>query len=149
DLIFVPAPRMTETYIEHFLDPCPKDGVIAPHMRRTVLEMLKDDVEVVDGFSLLRSARNSDEEYLYNSGTPHWGPRAMRVTAKEVADRIARYKFGARARYGLPICKTGPGPFIWQTRLGGIDDVGYQAFTDEQRKLATGAQSTIESHVTM
>jgi hypothetical protein len=149
DLIFVPAPRMTEVYIEHFLDPCPKDGVIAPHMRRTLLELLKEDVEIVDGFSLFRSVRNSDEEYLYNAGTPHWAPRAMRVMAKEIAGRVERYKFGARARYAMPMCKTGPGPFVWQGRLGGIDDVGYQSLTDEQKKRAIAAQTTNESHVTM
>jgi hypothetical protein len=149
DLIFVPVPKMTETYIEHFLDPCPPDGIIAPHMRRLVLEMLKEDVEVVDGFSLFRSVRDTDNEYLFNAGTAHWAPRGTRVMAKEIADRIVRYKFGARARYGLTICKTSPGPFVWREHIGGIGDVGYMAMTDEQRALASAAQTTIETHVTM
>jgi hypothetical protein len=149
DLIFVPMPRMTETYVEHFVKPCPKDGVIAPHLRRTLLELLKEDVEVVDGFSLLRSVRDTDEEYLYNAGTPHWNPRAMRLTAKEIADRIARYKFGARSRYALPMLKTSPGPFVWQGHLGGIGDVGYMPMTEAQKAQATAAQTTNESHVMM
>jgi hypothetical protein len=149
DLIFAPTPKMTEVYVEHFLDPCPPDGVIAPHMRRTLLELLKEDVEVVDGPSLFRSVRDTDEEYLYNAGTPHWAPRAMRVMAKEIAGRIERYRFGARARYAIPMCKTGPGPFIWQGHLGGMHDVGYQSLTDEQQKRAIAAQTTNESHVTM
>jgi hypothetical protein len=149
DLIFVPAPRMTEVYVEHFLDPCPPDGVVAPHLRQTLLELLKEDVEVVDGFSLFRAVRNADEEYLYNAGTPHWAPRAMRVMAKEIADRIERYKFGARARYALPVCKTSPGPFLSQGHLGGIGDVGYLSLTAEQSARATAAQTTNESHVTL
>jgi hypothetical protein len=149
DLIFVPVPKMTQVYIEHFLYPCPPDGVTAPHLRRTLLELLKEDVEVVDGFSLFRAVRDTDEEYLYNAGTPHWGPRAMRVMAKEIADRIERYKFGARARYAIPICKTSPGPFIWQGRLGGIGDVGYLTLSDEQKARAIAAQTTTEPHVTM
>jgi hypothetical protein len=149
DLIFVPAPRMTEVYLEHFLNPCPPDGVIAPHLRRTLLELLKEDVEVVDGLPLFRAVRDTDEEYLYNAGTAHWGPRAMRVMAREIAGRIERYKFGARARYALPIYKTSPGPFIWQGRLGGIGDMGYLTLSDEQRARAVAAQTTNESHVTM
>jgi hypothetical protein len=73
----------------------------------------------------------------------------MRVTAKEIADRIVRYKFGARARYGLTICKTSPGPYIWREHIGAIGDVGYAAMTEEQRARATAAQTTIENHVTM
>jgi hypothetical protein len=149
DLIFVPAPRMTEVYVEHFLDSCPPDAVIAPHLRRTLLEMLDEDVEVVDGFSLFRAVRDTDEEYLYNAGTPDWAPRAARAMAKEVADRIERYKFGARARYGLPLLKTSPGPFLWKGHIGGIGAPSYESLTAEQSARATAAQTTIESHVMM
>jgi hypothetical protein len=102
DLIFVAVPKMTEVYVEHFLDPCPKDGVIAPHLRHTLHDLLSEDVEVVDGFALFRPVRAPAPDYLYNSGEAHWAPRGMRVMAKEIAERIQRYEFGTRARYALP-----------------------------------------------
>jgi hypothetical protein len=102
ELIFVPVPKMTEVYVENFVDPCPPDGVIAPHLRRALRDLLKQDVEVVDGWRLFRSLRDPDAEYLYNAAETHWSPRGMRIMAKEVAGRIERYRFSARARYGLP-----------------------------------------------
>jgi hypothetical protein len=149
DLIFVHLPRKTEVYVEHFLDPCPADGIIAPHLRRALLELLNEDVEVVDGLSLFRGVRDTDEEYLYNTSTTHWGPRGMRIMAKEIAGRIERYTFGVRARYALPIMKTGAGPFVWGGLLGGIESSGWQALSDEQKKRALAVQTTTCSHVTM
>jgi hypothetical protein len=111
DLIFVPVPKMAEIYIEHFIQPCPPDGIIAPHLRATLLEMLDAGVEVVDGFRPFRSLRDTDDEYLYFGSDTHWAPRGTRIMAKEVAERIERYKFGARARYGLPIVKASPEPY--------------------------------------
>jgi hypothetical protein len=151
DLIFVPAPKMTEVYIEHFLDPCPADGIIAPHVRHTLLELLNEDVEVVDGLPLFRSIRDADREYLYNTADMHWGFRGIRIMAKEVADRIARYKFGARARYGLPIVKAAPE----NCSIAGTSDndlclaaPGWAALTDEQRARARTAQSATFCQVT-
>jgi hypothetical protein len=61
---------------------------------------------VVDGWRLFRSLRDTDAEFLYNAAETHWSPRGMRIMAKEVAGRIERYRFGARARYGLPLFVT-------------------------------------------
>jgi hypothetical protein len=108
DLIFVPVPKLTEIYIEHFLSPCPSDGIVAPHVRQTILELLKNQVEVVDAFPLFRELRDSDKENLYLVGDTHWGPRGMRVMAKRLGDRIERYRFGAKARYAMPIKGTLP-----------------------------------------
>jgi hypothetical protein len=151
DLIFVPVPKMTEVYIEHFIDTCPPDGIIAPHVRHTLHELLDDGVEVVDGLPLLRALRDADPDYLYNAADPHWGPRATRIVAKEVADRIARYKFGASARYGVPVVKATP-------RSNSIADVsdevlsnaapGWLALSERQRALARAAESSVYSHVT-
>jgi hypothetical protein len=149
DLIFVPVPKMTEVYIEHFLDSCPPDGNIAPPVRQALLELLDSGVEVVDGWRLFRSLRNADREYLYNTADTHWAPRGMRIMAKEVADRIARYEFGARARYGMPIVRCTPGPYT--PGFKSADPTlrfGWFALTKEQRKLAETAQTTIQSQVT-
>jgi hypothetical protein len=154
DLIFVPAPKLTEVYMEHFLDPCPPDGIIAPHVRRTLHELLDEGVEVVDGLPLFRALRDADPEFLYNTADPHWGPRAMRIMAKEVADRIARYKFGASARYGLPIVKTSTDRFMVGGRTGPdmVDTAAFQmgwlALTEQQRARARPVQSSCCGHVT-
>jgi hypothetical protein len=144
DLIVVTVPQMTEIYIEHFLDPAPTDGIIAPHMRQTLLELLDGGVEVLDGFRILRPLRESDTEYLSNTSDGHWAPRAMRIMAKRVADRVERYEFGARARYALPIVSTSVGPFLLNDTPGGIDSKwsGWFALTPRQQELSRPAQTT-------
>jgi hypothetical protein len=155
DLIFVPVPKMTEVYIGHFLDPCPPDGIIAPHVRRTLLEMLDDDVEVVDGFPLFRAQHDTDREYLYNTADSHWAPRGMRLMAKELTERIARYSFGARARSAPPVVKAEPGPFYIpgapiQGHVGELTgQYGWLALTPPQQELAAKAQTLTTLHVTM
>jgi hypothetical protein len=147
DLIFVVVPRMADVYIEHFVSACPPDGIIAPHARRAIHEPLSDDVEVVDGFSLFRPLRDPAPDYLYNAADTHWGPRAMRIMAKEVADRIHRYRFGKRARYGLPIVRTVIEPFRVGKAIGGIGDGLWLALTDEQAAIAEKAQPKVGSGV--
>jgi hypothetical protein len=125
DLIFVPVPKMTSVYMEHFISPCPADGIIAPHLRRALLELLEDDVEVVDGMRLFRWLRDTDPEYLYNTADPHWAPRGMRIMAEEIASRIKRYRFGARARFALPIVQSSPGPYVFKDLSGHVGVFGW------------------------
>jgi hypothetical protein len=150
DLIFVAVPKMTEVYIDHFIKPCPSDGIIAPQVRRTLLELLKDDVEVVDGLPLFRSLRDTDSEYLYNTADSHWAPRGMRIMAKEVAGRIERYKFGARARYTLPLVRVTPAPYVFSDERGGAVGVHYwNVLSPEQLARAKKAQTSILADVRM
>jgi hypothetical protein len=149
DLIFVALPKMTEVYIEHFFDRCPKDGIIAPHVRQALLELLDNDVEVVDGFRLFRPFRDTDAEYLYHTADTHWAPRAMRITARRLADRIERYRFGARARQALPAFKSALGPAkssTFSTEFGKMlpPQDGWQALSPEQRERAAGAQTSTD-----
>lgn len=142
DLIFVPVPKMTEVYVEHFLDPCPADGVIAPHVRHTLLELLEADIEVVDGLRLFRQVRQPDPEYLYNTADTHWAPRGMRVMAREVADRIARYDFGAKARAAPAVVI----PSVERYNLDGVhggvgSEGGWTALNERQQQVAKKAQT--------
>jgi hypothetical protein len=149
DLIFVPVPKMTEIYIEHFLDPCPSDGIIAPHFRRTLLELFENGVEVVDGFTLFRSLKDSDTEFLGNTCDTHWSPRAMRIMAKELADRVIRYKFGAKARYGMPIVNAEPRPYLLDGFAGGIgSESGWMSLSKEQQQRAARAQTMTVPYIT-
>jgi hypothetical protein len=147
DLIFVSIPKMSEVYVEHFLERSPPDGVIAPHVRRTLLELLESDVEVVDGFGLFRPRREADAEYLYNATDTHWAPRGMRIMAKEVADRIERYNFGTRARFGLPIVHTSVGPYTFTDIFNRRANYGRDILNAEQAGRAARAQTTNQAEV--
>jgi hypothetical protein len=149
DLIFVPAPRMTELYVDHFLEPCPADGIIAPHVRRTLLELLNGEVEVVDGLRLFRALRDTDAEYLYNAADTHWGPRGTRIMAKEIADRIGRYAFGARARFAVPIVQALPAPYFDLQLINRLGGFGGIFLTAEQKERAAQGQSLFHVHVSM
>jgi hypothetical protein len=141
DLIFVPVPKMAEVYVENFLDPCPADGVVAPEVRQTLLELLEQDVEVVDVFRLFRAARQPDPDYLYNAAETHWAPRAMRIVARELATRIGRYGFGERARNEAPIFKSSPVPYVV--------DVAWRTLTEKQLQLVRAAQPKTIDEVTL
>jgi hypothetical protein len=153
DLIFVPVPKMTEVYVEHFLNKYPADGIIAPVVRRTLLELLDADVEVADGFPLFRALRETDSEYLYNTADSHWAPKGMRIIARELADRIARYDFGQRARYGMPIFKATVGPHVIPgASLDGqfgqtTSQYAWPVLTPEQRERAAKAQAKSGTHL--
>jgi hypothetical protein len=139
DLIFVPVPKMVEIYAEHFVA-APPDGIIAPHARRALLGLLHSDVETVDGIALFRSAR--DGGYLYNAADSHWAPYGMQVMAREIASRIARYRFGARARQSPPVVWTAETPYILDAAPGGVDAGPWMILSPEQRDRAKTAQAT-------
>jgi hypothetical protein len=143
DLIVVLVPKMTEVYIERFLDPCPPDGVIAPGVRRTIFELLNADVEVVDGWRLLRTLHDADDEYLFNPDDSRLSARGARVLSREIADRIVRYHFGARARYALPIVRAAP------AQPAGNDGLAISPLTPDQRQRARRARSTSAVEVCM
>jgi len=48
DLIFVPVPKLAEVYPDRVLRNAPKDRILAPQMRKFMLQLLDEDVEVVD-----------------------------------------------------------------------------------------------------
>ncbi len=147
DLIYVPVPRMTEVYIEHFLESVPADGIIAPRVRQTLLQQLEADVETVDAFSTLRPEREPNPEYLYNAADTHWAPRGMRIVAKDVARRLTRYDFGAAARNAQPVVRTSVGPYEtraypFEMKIGELPRLdGWLGLSDRQRSLAEKAQT--------
>jgi hypothetical protein len=133
DLIFVPVPQLTEVYVEHFLNPSPPDGIVAPHLRRALLELLDDGVEVVDAFEPLRASRQPAPDYLFYSADKHWSGRGQRIIADAVGKRLARYDFCQRSLVGPPIVKpVGLGD-------GQFRQSGYAALTDEERRRAIAA----------
>jgi hypothetical protein len=110
DLVFVCVPSMPEIYIEHFLDKVPADGVVAPHVRRALLELLERDIEVVDAYRSMRDAR--DGEFQFLPGDHHWNQVGMAATVRDVAARLSRYQFGKDASRAAPVTKTTAGPYV-------------------------------------
>jgi hypothetical protein len=155
DLILVVVPTTTEVYIEHFIDPSPADGIVSPTARRMLLDLLRDDVEVVDGFPLFRGVRQPDPDYLFNTADTHWAPRGMDVMAKEVGERIGRYQFAARARLAPPIVITTPEPFDIQhtaitVHFGDLPNMdGWFTLTAKEQERARAAQTYMIARVTM
>lgn len=151
DLIFVPVPKMTDIYVEKFVKPCPEDGIIAPHVRRALLELAEADVEVVDCFHHYRERRSQD--CLYNTADPHWAPDAIHIAAREVARRIERYPFGADAVAKSPITKTVENKYdiySWSPvkRGPGIpDQSGWALLTKEQKRLSDRYQPLTHNQV--
>jgi hypothetical protein len=146
DLVFVPIPRMVEVYAEHFVDPCPADGIVAPHVRRVLLDMLEADVEAFDAFPRFRAGRNPDPDYLYLAADTHWAPAGMRLMAKELAARLSRYDFVAQARSASPVVKVSPLPEIAGTEQA-VE--GWRALTPRQRQRVSTVRIKTGERMTM
>ena len=58
---------------------------------------------------------------------------------EEIADRLTRYKFWARARYGLPIVQTRREPFVLDYEIGGIRAGFWNILSPEQQARAARA----------
>ena len=136
DVLFVPVPKMTDVYPESFSDRCPPDRIIAPQMRRVLLELLEQDVEVVDLLGPLLQERDSEAEPLYLPADPHWGPRGHRIAARLIASRLAHYDFVARATASLPGLRMGAGPLQAGQRGGRVPGPQSRPATPGDRRPA-------------
>ena len=108
DLIVVPVPRVAEIYGDTMVTRTPSDRILAPHMRRLVLELSQADVEVVDLLPALLKNRDTDPEALYLYADGHWSDRAQRLAAQELAKRLNRYTFVRKALMQKPLYRRVP-----------------------------------------
>jgi hypothetical protein len=145
DLIFIAVPTMPEVYMEQFLDDVPPDGIIAPHVRKTFLELLEGDVEVVNTFPIMRAGRAAG--FLYMPADHHWNQLGMRGTARDVAARIGRYDFGREAKTAEPITTAKSGPHILPPSGKASLPWGADSITDDQWKAALGTLPPMD-HIT-
>jgi hypothetical protein len=148
DLIFVAVPTMPEVYIEQFLDETPPDGVIAPHLRQTFLELLESDVEVVNTFRLMREVHNQGFQYL--PADHHWNQLGMRRTVRDVASRLARHQFGQEVRNASPLTRVRRGPYLLPHTDNGPSWLASArpSITDNQWKAATGTLPRAMDYIT-
>ncbi|MBK8595553.1 MAG: hypothetical protein IPN83_08180 [Holophagales bacterium] len=100
DLIFVPVPKMTEVYPEHFIAATPADRIVAPQMRRAIHDLLDKGVEVVDLLPLFLEARKKAGPSLYQFADPHWAWEGQRVALDEIVKRLRRYPVVRKAQAG-------------------------------------------------
>ncbi len=91
DLIVVPAPRIAEVYPDRIAAGVPPSRIVAPHMRRLLLDLLVADVEVVDLLPAFLRQRDGDPTPLYLLSDSHWSDRAQRIAAAEIGARLKRY----------------------------------------------------------
>jgi hypothetical protein len=145
DLMFVSAPIMPAVYVEQFVDNPPPDGISAPHVRRTFLEMLGADVEVVDAYRLLREARSG--EFLYFPVDNHWNHVGAGVASREVARRLGRYAFGRAAKAAPPAARVRTVPYNHPAR-GPEPWRPFTSSTVQWAELAKSLPATIDE-VTM
>jgi hypothetical protein len=131
DLVFVVVPPMAEVYSEHFFKPCPADGIVAPHVRRSLFELLESGVEVVDGFALLRPVRQPNPDYLYPADDSNFGARGKHMLARDVATRLQRYAFANKAK-GPNVAPVARIDSSFEIRAG--DGDGADVFTPNQRE---------------
>jgi hypothetical protein len=123
---------MTEVYARHFIE-TPQDGVVAPHVRHALAEMLAGDVEVVDALSLFRGR----DDYLYMPGDSHWNEAGQRIVAKEVARRLSRYDVNRGIQ-----TKVVSGP-------ASKDPGGWGRFTEAQKAIASRGNPKTSDYVQM
>jgi len=92
DLVFVPVPKMTEVYPDERVAGAPADRIVAPQMRRGLLELLERNVEVVDLLPLFLEARKRPgAPSLYQRSDPHWAWEGQRIAVEEIVRRLRRY----------------------------------------------------------
>jgi hypothetical protein len=131
DVIFVPVPKMTEVYPEHFAERCPTDRIVAPQMRRLILELLESGIEVVDLLPAFLAEADKDPAPLYQPADPHWTPRAQAIAARAIAGRLMRYAFVKQALSERP---------RWQSIEADYPPAGsgtcFEALNPDQRRRA-------------
>jgi hypothetical protein len=111
DFLFVPVPTKLEVYPEK-LDPAVSklgSAIVNPYVRKFLLALCKQGVEVVDLLPAFLSAKGGDGEPLYQHQDTHWTDRGLRLAADLLSARIQEYPWYpelARQRRAFSIRET-------------------------------------------
>jgi hypothetical protein len=103
DLIFVPAPKVIEVYPERIEKNVPADRLVAPQMRKLILDLLEADVEVLDVLPSFLEEAQKPGEPLYLQADSHWADRGQRIAARLIANSLKRYGFVKDALAQKPV----------------------------------------------
>jgi hypothetical protein len=142
DLLLVPVPRIPEVYADRIATGAPPDGIIAPQLRRFLLELSNADVEVVDLLPVFLKARSANPAPLYLVADGHWSDRAQRLAAAEIGRRLKRYDFVMAALKEKPLFTSAP------ARLP-FHGANYKFLTTAEHKEVANALAAMSlTHVT-
>jgi hypothetical protein len=97
DFLFVPVPTKLEIYPEK-LDPAfgkLAGAIVNPYVRKLLLALSKEGVEVVDLLPAFLGAKGGPGEALYQHQDTHWTDRGLQLAAEQLSARIQRYPWYA------------------------------------------------------
>lgn len=107
DFLLVPVPTKSEVFPDRLRIgvPSPESGralpLLDPYARKLLLELSRAGVEVVDllpTFLAARKRRRPGQEPLYQPQDTHWTDRGLRLAARQIAERIKRYRWYPQLR---------------------------------------------------
>ncbi|MFP6584698.1 MAG: hypothetical protein VCD00_19350, partial [Candidatus Hydrogenedentota bacterium] len=133
DLIFVPVPSRVDVYPEHFSTAAQRDIHPDPYTKAVMLRLLEEDIEVVDLYDELISAKKeAGEKLIYYRADPHPRSIAKDIIALEIASRLMRYPSVRNGYLGRPIYRTRqlPGPKILEYNIAPDDPDALSACTE-------------------
>jgi alginate O-acetyltransferase complex protein AlgJ len=100
DLIVVPLPGKLSIYPDFVFSDVACDRLAAVAAKRMMKELLENDVEVVDLFTIYRDKRLETQDktplYYYSEDT-HWRNLAAQMAGAQIAERLKRYDFVQKA----------------------------------------------------
>jgi hypothetical protein len=101
DFLFVPVPTKLEIYPEK-LDPALSkrvgagvNPIVNPYVRKLLLALSKQGVEVVDLLPAFLDAKGGAGEPIFQRQDTHWTDRGLRLAAERLGARIQRYPWYA------------------------------------------------------
>lgn len=97
DLIVVPFPNRHYIIADVFSDLVPADRIVQPYRLKFHQELLRRNIEVLNLVPSFLTMRNQYSPLYYNCADMHPADGAIRLTAKEIANRLARYDFRSSA----------------------------------------------------
>jgi hypothetical protein len=128
DFLFVPVPTKLEVYPEKLDAGFEKlaGAIVNPYVRKLLLALSKEGVEVVDLLPAFLSAKAAPGEPLYQHQDTHWADRGLRLAAERVGARIRRYPWYAElARH---------------RRAFSLQETSFTRFGDLHSRLPSGEQ---------
>lgn len=97
DFLFVPVPTKLEVYPEKLVPRTEalSGSVVNPYVRKLLLALSRQRVEVVDLLPVFLRAKGGSGEPLYQRQDTHWTDRGLRLAAEPIIARIRQYPWYA------------------------------------------------------
>lgn len=128
DFLFVPVPTKLEVYPEKLGPGFDELGgaIVNPYLRKFLLALSKQGVEVVDLLPTFLSARSGGGEPLFQRQDTHWADRGLELAADRLSARIRQYPWYAE--------------LARQKRTFGVRETSFTRFGDLHSRLPEAEQ---------